>query len=1043
MSRRHRIADAITTHARVVVVAFLLATAVVGVGVTALETDPSLEQFRADSPEASALEYADRNFEAATANTTTVQLVLEDQDGDALARESLIAGLQFQQSIRKAESVEGTLAAENPTVGVENVVATAAVREREAAELEAEAADLEARGEALTETTVRLEATLDQVRELQREYESLNESRANGTIDEKSYERRAEAIEDDLETAVENATADLEDDQTTQFEGAVARIVDAEGELAAIERAYAAGEIDARTYDRRTDRLEEAIETATADGTVGVLDDEYAALRETAERLEQRRADLESLEQPPLDEQIAALESLSETEYETILERALDGEGPGNDAAVQFLPSSYEPGSTTADARMVVVTQTTDPDVQGPTTAHDRLVESQLEIRELAEDREEEYAVFGFGIVADEIDRSIDDSLAIVGPLAVAFVVVALLIAYRDPIDVALGIAGTIAVLVWTFGVAGWAGIAFNQTFVAIPVLLVGLSIDYAIHVFMRYREHREALRASDRASGPSAREHRETPRVSELRTGSGATREDESGVRNAMTVALAGVGVAFVWVTTTTTIGFLATLTSPVAPIREFGVVSAVGILSALLVFGVVLPAAKVELDAALERHGIDRHKRAIGTGDRAATLLSAGTVAARRVPLVVLACVLLITAGAVYAAADVDTSVEEDELLVEQPPAWTESMPGPFEPGTYGASEDLEVLESTFQREDATGQIVVRGNVTDGETLQRVARAETEAAEADTIYTLPTGEADVRSPLSAVDETAREDDSLEATVSLADRTDDGVPDQNLEGVYDRLFAADSETASDVVYRTETGEYEAIRLVVAVRGDADPAEAATELRAIAATIDDDDRLTAVATDGPVLTTVVEEDVHATVQGSLVLSVLVVVAVLAVAYRATGTRASLAAVTILPVALAVAWVVGTMALLSIPFNAVTGMIASLTVGIGVAYSIHVSSRYVLELERRETVRDALETTIAGTGGAVLASAVTTVGGVGTLAVAILPVLRQFGVITALSIAYAFLASVFVLPTLLVLWTRYLGPDVSLEDDGSSCRRDDP
>jgi predicted RND superfamily exporter protein len=46
-----------------------------------------------------------------------------------------------------------------------------------------------------------------------------------------------------------------------------------------------------------------------------------------------------------------------------------------------------------------------------------------------------------------------------------------------------------------------------------------------------------------------------------------------------------------------------------------------------------------------------------------------------------------------------------------------------------------------------------------------------------------------------------------------------------------------------------------------------------------------------------------------------------------------------------------------------------------------------------------------------------------------LAFAILPPLQQFGIITGLTIIYAFLASVLVLPSLLVVWTKYFGPDV--------------
>jgi predicted RND superfamily exporter protein len=117
-----------------------------------------------------------------------------------------------------------------------------------------------------------------------------------------------------------------------------------------------------------------------------------------------------------------------------------------------------------------------------------------------------------------------------------------------------------------------------------------------------------------------------------------------------------------------------------------------------------------------------------------------------------------------------------------------------------------------------------------------------------------------------------------------------------------------------------------------------------------------------------------------------------------------------------------------MALVGIPFNILTGMITSLTVGLGVAYSIHLSERYNQELERADSMWEAMHTAVTGTGGALLGSAATTVGGFGVLAFAILPPLQQFGIITGLTIIYAFLASVLVLPSLLVVWTRWFGPE---------------
>jgi predicted RND superfamily exporter protein len=136
-----------------------------------------------------------------------------------------------------------------------------------------------------------------------------------------------------------------------------------------------------------------------------------------------------------------------------------------------------------------------------------------------------------------------------------------------------------------------------------------------------------------------------------------------------------------------------------------------------------------------------------------------------------------------------------------------------------------------------------------------------------------------------------------------------------------------------------------------------------------------------------------------------------------------------------------------MALLGVPFNAVTGTITSLTVGLGVAYNIHMAERYLLERRHGNDPREALRRSVRGTGGALLGSAATTVGGFGVLAFAILPPLQQFGLVTGLTIVYAFVGSVFVLPSLLVLWTRYARPDVvpavdrSAEGEGETTATD--
>ncbi|GAB3029295.1 efflux RND transporter permease subunit [Natronobiforma cellulositropha] len=1013
MTLAHRLADAVTTHSRLVLVVLCVVTLLVGAGALSLEEDTSLEQFETDSPEAEAAAYVAANFSGTeAANTTAVQVVVVGEN--ALSRESLLDGLRLQEALADDDTVGPTLHGEDPIVGVENVLATRVVRGAQAEALEARATDLEARAADLDATATRLERGLDETAAIQREYDALNRSYESGEVDEESYAARAGALERAFAERRTNATADLETGQVERYERAQASVRSLTRAIGDLEDAHEAGEVDGATYEHRRERYEDERDGAYASGVSGILAAAYDDLQTDRRALEADRDALLAAGQPPLADQREALAALDDEEFATLLAETLSGEGE-TAGTLELVSSTYEPGSQTAPARTLVLTQSAETG-GGVGTLEESVIEAQLEVRDLANGwSDDRYAVFGAGIVSEELDRSMADSLAVVGPVAFVFVVLALFVAYRDVLDIVLGVSGIVVVLVWTVGFMGWAGIAVNQLFVAIPVLLIGLSIDYAIHVFMRGREHREGGTAA-RAGG--------------VRT---------IGSRQAMALGLAGVGVALVWVTATTATGFLSNLVSPVRPVREFGLVSAVGICSALVVFGTLVPAAKVELDSLLESRGVDRRRRAFGTGGgRLEAALGVGARAAHTAPAVLVVVVLVLTAGGVYGATQVDTSFDEEEFVAEQPPAWTDHL-GPLSPGEYHARSDLEIVDRHVSRENARTHVLVRGDVTDSETLERAAAAETSAANATVAYVLANEQVAVEGPLSVIRAVAAEDESFAATVDIADTTGDGVPNRNLGRVYDALFDADETAAREVIYRNEEGEYEALRVGVSVRGDATLEEVSTELRAVAAGFEEgepanggDPRWSATATGDPVVSHVVERDLFETVLESLLVTLVAVFGLLTLGYWAAGKGATLGAVTLVPVAVTVSWILGTMSLLEIPFNVLTGTITSLTVGLGVAYSIHVSSRYTLELERRGDVEAAMAATVTGTGGALLGSAATTVGGFATLSLAMLPVLRQFGLLTAVAIGYAFLASVVVLPTLLVLWTRYAGPARSSE-----------
>ena len=78
------------------------------------------------------------------------------------------------------------------------------------------------------------------------------------------------------------------------------------------------------------------------------------------------------------------------------------------------------------------------------------------------------------------------------------------------------------------------------------------------------------------------------------------------------------------------------------------------------------------------------------------------------------------------------------------------------------------------------------------------------------------------------------------------------------------------------------------------------------------------------------------------------------------------------------------------------------------------------------MEHHHSLEKAVNNTVKNTGSALFGAAMTTVLGFGVLFFAILPPMKQFGTMTALTILYSFLSSVWVLPSMLVIWAKSTG-----------------
>jgi len=665
------------------------------------------------------------------------------------------------------------------------------------------------------------------------------------------------------------------------------------------------------------------------------------------------------------------------------IDRAVRSAADANPQFAGLLSTDFNRGSASASATIGLVTHDVPAGVsegagqggESPLTP----IQQQAEFV-VASSGDGSIQVFGQGMFADEFSRVIVDSLLIVVPAAVLFIVLFLIVAYRDLADLLLGLFSLLMTIIWTFGFMGLAGIPFSMMLIAVPPLLLAVGIDFGIHAINRYREE------TARGESPGT----------------------------AMRTATDQLLVAFFIVTGTTVIGFLSNLSSALGPIQDFGIVASVGIVFTFLTFGVFVPAAKVELDRLRERYPIPTFsQRPLGAeGSATGRVLHGGVVLAARVPLVTLLLALVLTAGVGVYATGVDTTFDDEDFLPpEDAPAFLDSLPEPFRPGEYSVTRQLNFLEAKFEStQSGQATVYIERPMERASALEEIHRAGQDPPDT---FVRTEGRAESTSIVTVIQDHAERDPEFRALVDRNDVDDNGVPDRNLEAVYDALLNSESsETARQYI----TDDRRSTRVVYTIESGVDDSEVTEDTRQVANSL----RGSATATGQVVVFSEVGDIILESAITSLALALLGTSIFLLVIYRIVEGEASLGIANLVPVVATVALLAGTMRALGLPFNALTASILAITIGLGVDYSVHITHRYADERERHD-LPTALDLTVRGTGGALLGSMLTTVSGIGVLALAVFPAIGQFGVLTGLSISFAFLTSVIFLPATLAVW----------------------
>ena len=551
----------------------------------------------------------------------------------------------------------------------------------------------------------------------------------------------------------------------------------------------------------------------------------------------------------------------------------------------------------------------------------------------------------------------------------------------RTAADVGLTLVVIGLAVVWMQGIGvllgpDYAGLIsyFSPQTQIVPILIIGLGVDFAIHLLARYR--------------------------AEVGAGAAPVEGFATSYRT--------VGLTLLLCTAATAIGFLTNLASPVDFLATLGVLAAAGIAAAFVLTLTFLPAVRLLLDRRAASKGV-LPVAALGSQKDATLPRVIGRTAwlAERAPVPTLVVATLFVALGGYGFTQLDSEFNLTDFVPQDEPLL----------------EVFATIESEFGGgfEEST-ELLLRGDIATVQAHNALVASVVAAGEVEDVETLA-GQPDATSVVSVLRDAVAADEQLAAELAQL-------------GLQDDLTVADDADVA-AIYRTLAGATDAAGNVidldgadtigrVTVRTSAGQAGAAPLERDLASAFAplSEAGVEVVPTSQQIIQAGIGADIEDSQITSLLIALGAAMALLVVHFAIAERRPLVGVLTVLPVGLVLALTFGTMALTGIPLNPVTATLAALSIGIGVPFTIHVTSRF---LEERRVPYDgmtALRRTVSQTGGALAGSALTTAIGFGVLVTSTLVPFEQLGYVIVYAIAYSVVASILVLPSMLGLWDRF-------------------
>ena len=619
-------------------------------------------------------------------------------------------------------------------------------------------------------------------------------------------------------------------------------------------------------------------------------------------------------------------------------------------------------------------------------TGDERIDDAERKIHELALASEGPLQVssVSFIVIEDEYVKATEEGMAPLVGLAFLLIAALILLFMRTFTDLLLTLSGLFIAVIWIVGTEGWLGPNGlgligppNSLTVMVPIIMIGLTVDYAIQIVTHYREQRNA--------------------------GEQVVESVRTGLRN--------VTVPLLLAAVTTIVSLLANLFSPIEIVGDFGIIGGLGVGMSLFVMLTLVPAGRTIIDRRREARGTLRAARPISSAlpgvEQLAELLGRSVT---RNPAPYIIAVLAVTAVLGFAARGLESEFNIRDIL----------------PKNGDLYQDIETLDVAVGGSTELASVLLKAEATETRTLLNLEDLTSAFAIERLRPAAASGPILVSYQLLVEDWT----------------TDSGAPgdkyDPELAAIFreasagvqldpvlmqeflDKLEARD-ESFGHVLINNPDG-IDSMLLQFPIYTN-DPSKTKVLQEEIEALWSGDDEAITV-TSNAVISVTVTDAITENQTAAITTTVAVALGVLAVFFWVTVRQPALAIIAVGPIVLVLICVLGTMALLGIPYTIITSIITALSIGIGVDYTIHIIYRYREEYARvREPERAAIQT-LRTTGSALLGSAMTTALGLGVLIVSPLAASAQFGVTAAITIAYALIVSIVLVPPAMTVWGAY-------------------